>query len=175
MKWNRTAEGITITNTSKTVMGVIFPVLALLLLGSVCVDWLTAGVSLSESWLSLAETAVFAILGVFWLCTGFRKKALTYAFVFDRDGVREKRLIGKEKFIAWADMEACVCQYVGYKGKTYMPVYRMVFTSACPGDVACKPTVISTPPFTESQLPIFRDELMAFCDSMRARHGGLGS
>ena len=89
MKWKRTADGITITNTSKTVMRGIFPIVALLVLGSAFVDWLTAGVPLSESWLALAETAVFAILGVFWLCAGFRKKALTYAYVFDKDGVRE--------------------------------------------------------------------------------------
>ena len=175
MKWKRTADGITITNTSKTVMGGIFPIVALLVLGSAFVDWLTAGVPLSESWLALAETAVFAILGVFWLCAGFRKKALTYAYVFDKDGVREKRLIGKDRFIAWADMEECVCQYVGYKGKTYMPVYCMTFISVRPDGVGGKPAVISTPPFTEPQLPVFRDELIAFCDGRRKRYGNLKS
>lgn len=165
MKLNRTPGEITITNTSRTVMGVIFPIAALLMLGSMVADWLTAGEPLAESWLSLAETAVFAILGLFWLCTGFRKKVLTYAYVFDKDGVREKRLIGKGKYISWEDMGEYICEYVGYKDKTYTRIWRVTFTSSSPDG---KPTVISTPPFPETKLSVFRDELFAFCDTMRA-------
>ena len=164
MKMTVTTEGITVTNTSKTAVGVVFPLVSLLLAGSALYDWIRAGVPFSESWFTLTEITALAVVGVWWLCTGFRQRALTYAYVFDRNGVREKRVIGKGKYIPWADMGEYICQYVGYKGKTYMPLYCVTFTS----QHADKPVQITMPPFPETKLPVFRDQLFAFCDAARA-------
>ena len=60
MKMILTTEGITVTNASKTAVGVVFPLVSLLLAGSALYDWIRAGVPFSESWFTLTETTALA-------------------------------------------------------------------------------------------------------------------
>lgn len=164
MKLQRTAEGITVTNYGAMAKGVILAILTPVAWGCVLFNVAVMWESLAESWFLLFEIAVLAVMWGILLSSASRQRMLTYAYVFDRDGVREKRLIGKGKCIPWTDMGEYICVYIGYKGKTYMPIYCVTFASAHTD----KPVAISTPPFPETQLPVFRDQLLAACDSMRA-------
>lgn len=164
MKLSHIPEGLEITNTPRTVLGVIFTAVTPLVLGSALADWFVAGEPLSESWFALAEVGVLTVCWIIWLFTGFRKRVLTYAYVFDKSGVREKRLLGKGKYIAWTDMGEYICEYVGHKDKTRTRVFCVTFTSSHKDS----PVTISTPSFPETELPVFRDKLFAFCDAMRA-------
>ena len=164
MKLNRTASGLEITNTPRTVMGVIFTAVTLVVLGGVLADWFAAGEPIAESRFTLAEVGAMTVCWIIWLLTGFRKRVLTFAYVFDKNGVREKRLIGKGKYIAWADMGEYIRQCVGYKDKTNTRVWRVTFVSSH----VDAPVMISTPSFPESELSVFRDQLFSFCDTMRA-------
>ncbi len=163
MKLQRTAEGITVTNYGAMAKGVFLALLTPVAWGCVLFNVAVMWESLSESWFLLFEVAVLAVMRGILLSSASRQRMLTYAYVFDRDGVREKRLIGKGKYIPWPDMEEYVCEHIGYKRRTSIPVYCVVFTSAH----ADHPVRISMPSFPEYRKPVFRDQLFAACDTMR--------
>ena len=162
MKLQRTAEGITVTNYGAMAKGVILAILTPVAWGCVLFNVVVMWESLSESWFLLFEVAVLAVMWGILLFSASRQRMLTYAYVFDRDGVREKRLIGKGKYIPWTDMEEYVCEHIGYKRRTSIPVYCVVFTSAH----ADQPVKITMPSFPEYRKAIFCDHLFAVCDSM---------
>jgi len=157
MKLKHSENMIELTHFSKTIIGLIcaiaFPILCI----SVIIGWFLDDFS-NADWIDALFLVVFLIGYAIWLFKDFRESVLRYRITIDQNGVTEYRLLLKNKFLAWNDVQEYMCETTSAPYLTNEVFYLIAFYAKDE-----RPPVL-TWSFPERKKQEIQDAVFCVCD-----------
>ena len=150
--------GIRISNYLKTFIGIFWAVAFPLLLVFAAADVFSNGLEndfLPDLFLTCI---VFLPMYIIWLIKDFSAVILYMHIDINENGITETRVIGKGKFISWAELDEYSCETAPAPYKTGETFFKIHFSSRK------KSSIIQTWSFPESKKEYFTNEIFKLCD-----------
>ena len=158
MKIRRCNGGIRISNYPKTFIGISWALAFPLLLFFAAADVFSNGPETNFLPDLFLTCIVFLPMYIIWLIRDFRTTILCKHIDINENGITESKVIGKGKFIPWAELDEYACEITPPPYRTSANFFKIHFSSRE------KKTYIQTWTFPEQKKERFRNEIFNICD-----------
>lgn len=158
MRIKKKGSRIELTNSiSGTIVGAVGAIAIPILGATIVCDLINDGMS-DINWLQLVECMMIALIYPLWFIRKFSQTVLRYKIEIDERGICEKRLLRKDRLIAWNELGEYDCETGDAPHRTSERYLQITFYSAN------EELFIRTWSFPESKQHEFRDVIFDLCD-----------
>ena len=157
MKLTKCDKGIYLSNLPKTIIGIIcaiaYPIFYIITAYDVF-----ANRFVDIDWFDIFTLIIILPAYILWLIKDFRTSIIRYKITIDENGIKEYRLLAKNKELLWDEIEEYICEVTPAPYRASENFFKITFYSK-----TNKPS-IQTWSFPNSQKQNLQSEIFSTCD-----------
>ena len=126
MKLTKYDKGIYLSNLPKTVIGVICSIAYPIFYVITVYDLLVNNFA-DIDWFDIFTLIIILPAYIRWLIKDFRTSIIRYRITIDENGIKEYRLLSKNKELSWSEIGEYICELTPAPYKTSENFFKIVF------------------------------------------------